>query len=277
MNRLIGIACTSVMAMIILAALFAPDVQACTAKEQFDHSPLDRVLKRYVDERGYVDYSGLKTNRADLDSYVEALGRTSPANAPDLFPDRASQLAYWINAYNAFVLQGVINRYPKHDLTGLLSRYKFFLRTKHLVGGRKMSLDEIENKILREQLREPRIHFAIVCASEGCPRLARDAYLPEKLEEQLDTQARRFINEERSVKIDNGRGRLLLSKIFDWFKKDFTDPLPAGQKNITVYLKRYLTAERLQALEQLRSPRIEYIEYDWRINDQARGDVAATR
>jgi hypothetical protein len=263
-----------VLAFLIIVFILAGPARA---EERFDHSQLHRVLQKYVNERGYVNYTALKADRGDLDAYVAALGRTSPASAPSLFPDRASQLAYWINAYNAFVLQGVINNYPKHDLTGLFSRYKFFLRTKYLAGGNRLSLDTIENKMIREQFHEPRIHFAIVCASEGCPRISREAYTAERLEAQLDAQARRFINEDRSVKIDTVAGRLNLSKIFDWFEKDFLETLPDGRKKITLYLKRYLTPERQQALEKLQAPRIEYIEYDWRINDQARSDIASSR
>ena len=94
---------------------------------------------------------------------------------------------------------------------------------------------------------------------------------------QLDARAKRFINEDRNVKIETDKNRLQLSKIFEWFKDDFLRILPDNEKNITAYLKRYLTPERREALEKLRSPRIDYNEYDWRINDQARSDIAATK
>jgi hypothetical protein len=257
----------------IAAVLMLAGAAPASAQERFDHSRFNGVLQKYVNDRGYVDYAALKGNRADLDAYIAQMERVSPESKPALFPDRASKLAYWMNAYNAFTLKGVIEKYPKHDLTGLLSRYRFFLRTKHTIGGRRMSLDTLEHKIIREQFGEPRIHFAIVCASEGCPRLLNEAFTAERLEEQLDRQARRFINEDRSVKLDAAKNRVYLSKIFDWFKDDFTKTLPAGQKDATEYLKPYLTPERRQAFEQLRAPRIEYIDYDWRINDQARSDV----
>src|SRR5438046_559302 len=123
----------SILAIVLIIS--AAITGQAAGEEKFDHTPLEHVLHKFVNENGYVNYTGLKADRAELDSYVAALERTSPENTPALFPDRASQLAYWINAYNALVLQAVINNYSKHDLRSLLSRYKFFLRTKRLIGG----------------------------------------------------------------------------------------------------------------------------------------------
>jgi hypothetical protein len=264
--------------VLLLFAIF--NSQAAFAAEGFDHSSFNRVLQKYVDDRGYVNYAGLKSDRGDLDGYVNELARTSPTNAPARFSSREAQLAYWINAYNAFVLKGVLDHYPIESVRDVHALYGFFWRIKFTAGGQKMSLRSLENKILREKYREPRIHFAIVCASEGCPRLAREAYIPSRLDEQLDLQARKFINEDRNVKFDGAR--LQLSKIFDWFSDDFTaqqagNQKQADKKKVTDYLRRYLTPERLKELEKLREPRIDYFEYDWRINDQARTDVARTR
>ncbi|MEW6734934.1 MAG: DUF547 domain-containing protein [Acidobacteriota bacterium] len=262
----------SLIFIILVAAL---PVQA--GSEKFDHSLFDHVLRQFVDARGYVNYTALKAQRGELDAYIEMLARTSPTNVPTLFPDRAARLAYWINAYNAFVLRGVIDNYPTDSVRDIYALYGFFWRLKFVTGGEKISLRKLENEIIRKQFSEPRIHFAIVCASEGCPRLANEAYFPERLEEQLQAQAHKFINEERNVRIDEQQNRLYLSKIFDWFENDFLHVLPGKERErkITDYLKRYLSPTRQQALARLSTLRIEYIDYDWRINDQARKDVVA--
>ena len=262
------------LGILVVMIVFSLPVSAFTKKESFDHNTFNKVLQKYVDENGYVNYNALKSDRAELDSYIEALGHTSPSSSPSLFPDKNSKLAYWINAYNAFTLRGIIDNYPTKSVRDIYALYGFFWRIKFTTGGKKMSLRALENEIIRK-FNEPRIHFAIVCASEGCPRLSREAYVPERLEAQLETQAQKFINEERNVKIDTKTNALHMSKIFDWFAEDFLVAFPGekDKKKVTQYLKPYLNASRRQALEQLKTDKIEYIEYDWRINDQARQDI----
>ena len=131
----------------------------------FDHTPLDRVLKGYVNEIGEVDYAGLKKNSAELDRYVETLAATSPANRPHLFPTREDRLAYWLNAYNAFVLQAVAARYPVKSVRNMGFLYSFFWLRKFVAGGQRMTLRHLENRMIRKPFGEPRIHFVLVCAS----------------------------------------------------------------------------------------------------------------
>jgi hypothetical protein len=135
-----------------------------------------------------------------------------------------------------------------------------------------MTLRSLENDILRKHFGEPRIHFAINCASISCPPLAREVYRPGALEEQLERATREFINDEREVMIDTPRNRLVLSKIFDWYKSDFAEAIPGAASEdagLIDYLKRYLTPERRRALERLSNPKIEYLDYDWGLNEQA--------
>lgn len=261
------------IAILMFMVVFSLPVNA-SDKKTFDHSVFHNVLQKYVNENGYVDYASLKNDRGDLDSYVETLGRTSPTNSPSLFPDKNSKLAYWINAYNAFTLRGVIDNYPTKSVRDIHAVYGFFWRIKFNAGGKKMSLRALENEIIRK-FDEPRIHFAIVCASEGCPRLSREAYTGEHLDSQLETQAKKFINEERNVKFDTKANSIQMSKIFDWFAEDFLVAFPGekDKKKVTEYLKLYLNSSSRQNLQQLKASKIEYIEYDWRINDQARPDV----
>ena len=142
----------------------------------FDHALWDRLLKTYVSESGEVDYAALKADRADLDEYVRRLGESSPTNRPEQFPDTAAELAYWLNAYNALVIRGVVDNYPTRSVTRLGYLYGFFRRKDYIAGGTRLSLKHIEDKIIRQQYRDPRIHFGLVCASISCPLLPREAF-----------------------------------------------------------------------------------------------------
>jgi hypothetical protein len=238
---------------------------AVTLGHGFDHSAWDRVLKARVNGAGEVDYAAIKRDRKDLDEYTARLGQESPANRPELFPSRASKLAYWINAYNAFVTRGVADNYPTRSVRDLGIAYGFFWRNHYTAGGVSLTLRSIENDILRKEFAEPRIHFAIVCASLSCPMLARDAATAANLESLLDAQARRFINQRRNVNIDPQRNVATLSKIFDWYTRDFVG---GGSKRALLdYVRRYLTPERQHALDTMKNPSIQFFDYDWAIND----------
>ncbi len=241
----------------------------------FDHSAWDRVLKAYVNSIGEVDYSALKANRKDLDAYIQMLGESSPANRPELFPTKAHELAYWMNAYNAFVVRGVVDNYPTRSVRDLGVLYGFFRRNDYTAGGVKMSLRHLENEILRKQYNEPRIHFGIVCASISCPRLSREAFTAENLEKQLERLARQFINERRNLTINPGANELTLSKIFDWYKKDFENG-PGGRKQTVLdFVRRYASDENRKALDSLGQLSVKYYDYDWSINE--RGSRAKAR
>jgi hypothetical protein len=224
----------------------------------FDHSQWDAVLKRHVSEIGEVDYAAIKKDRAALESYVNALGASSPENKPEMFPTREHKLAYWLNAYNALVTWAVANAYPTKSVRDLGFLYSFFRRDDHLVGGRKMSLDDIEHGTIRKQFGDPRIHFAVVCASISCPRLARDAFVPERVNEQLDAAARRFLSERRALMIDKSRNMITLSKLLEWYKGDFE-----ASGGVVAFLRRF--APDPTAIPE--RPRLRYFNYDWSIND----------
>jgi hypothetical protein len=233
----------------------------------FDHSVWDRVLKARVSEWGEVDYAALQANPADLEAYVGMLGEASPESHPDRFTSRDSRLAYWLNAYNAFTVAGVVKGYPVKSIRDLGMLWGFLRKKAYVAGGQRLSLNHIEHKILRKRFTDARIHFAIVCASVSCPRLAREAFVPERVDEQLEALARRFINEPRHVTIDPEANRLTLNKIFDWFEEDFEAAVSAGgPPKIVAYLVRYSDPERRKQLEGLRKPKIKYHRYDWGLN-----------
>jgi len=260
----------------LLALLAAPAGLRAQAppSEGFDFAAYARVLETYVTPDGRVRYAALKQEAADLNAFVQQLAAVSPENRPDLFSSRAAQMAYWINAYNAFVLDAVVEAYPVESVRDLKFGFGllFFKRDRLVAGGRRVSLDDIEHGILRRQFADPRIHFAINCASASCPPLARQPYRAETLEAQLDQAARAFIGREENVWM---RGDVLfLSKIFEWYEEDFTRRAGAADGSATAvdYLLRYLPAETAARIRQ-EKPRVEFYNYDWSLNDATvRGD-----
>lgn len=212
------------------------------------HAPLDAMLQRYVDDDGRVAYRSLaQQDAAALDAYLATLAVADPAQ---LTP--AEQLAFWINAYNARVLRGVLDGYRAESFFG---RKQFFSFYTFPLAGRSRTLDDIEHEILRTQFREPRIHFALVCASTSCPKLRREAYRGDRLDAQLDAQARGFLDDPRRNQFGPGE-EVKLSSIFKWFSEDFA----AAPGSVPAFVRRYhpIPAEA----------RIEYLDYDWTLNAQ---------
>ncbi len=257
--------------LLISPSGFPPEPENLSSS--FDYTPLERLLHSCVDDRGFVNYIALKQNRADLDHLIQQMARVSPVNSPQLFPTHEARLAYWINAYNAWVLRIVVDHYPTSSITkiGWIPYSAFFIRRVQL-GGKKLTLRSLENHVIRAGFHDARIHFAINCASRSCPPLAGRVYRPETLDEQLDAAARAFINDNRQVTLDDVGHKIVLSKIFDWYASDFREAYPAKfQKDGTVldYLKLYLTPERQAILQKLSGAKVSYYDYDWGLNDQA--------
>ena len=222
------------------------------------HQLWDELLKKWVDADGMVNYEGFIQDKQKLEQYLDKLSNTPPD--PKSWSE-AEQLAYWINAYNAFTVKLIADNYPVKSIEDLhptlnipmvntVWHKKFFK-----IGGQKSSLDEIEHAILRKQFNEPRIHFAIVCASYSCPPLRREAYTAKALDRQLEEQAITFINDPKRNKLSNDKAAL--SKIFNWFEGDFTK-----NGSLITYLNRY-------ARTKLKSDaKISYLDYDWNLNKQ---------
>jgi len=227
------------------------------------HETWDRVVKKHVNAVGEVNYAALKTDRADLDAYVKWLGEVSPENQPAQFPSKADELAYYINAYNGFTTAGVVKGYPTKSVRDLGLVFAFFRHSDFRMGGRKISLTDLENKIIRsERYKEPRIHFAIVCASLSCPKLAAEAFTVANLERLLDAGARQFVNERRNVYVKDST--VTMSEIFKWYEGDFK----WTAASLIDFAKIYAKPELKSALDKLpASPRMKYFDYDWAIND----------
>lgn len=243
------------------------------AKTQpFSHDLLDGVLQTYVDELGAVDYAALKQARSPLDAYLEHLGNTSPHTNADLFPSPQHALAYWINAYNACVLRGVIDAYPVNSVADINGLDGFFRQAQYTIGGEQMTLDDIENKIIRPRYKDPRIHFAVNCAARSCPALGRSAMTGETLDAQLDEATRKALANPLHVRFDRATNTVHLSKIMEWFKEDFVDWIPRDkdavpeQATLLDYLKLYTQDKDAEYLAAHPNIKITFSEYDWALN-----------
>ncbi|MEJ2657816.1 MAG: DUF547 domain-containing protein [Desulfobacterales bacterium] len=229
--------------------------------ETFDYSKYDQILKQYVNKKGLVDYNGIAKDPR-FSEFMESLKSAQPDKM-----SRNGRLAFWINAYNAVTIDKVIKWRPKKSvretlIPDLWTSTKFFTTRDNIVAGRRLSQDEIENDILRKEFKDPRIHFAIVCASLGCPPLARFAYTAENVQTKLDEETRKYINSPRGTRIDRAQNTLYLSKLFDWYADDFK----AESGSVMAFIKPYLTPETLSFLKQ--NPKISYIHYNWALNAQ---------
>ncbi len=195
--------------------------QTLLAVESFSHARWQVVLENYVDDQGMVDYQGLSNNRELFDQYLETVQTMGPESTPELFNGPADELAYYINAYNALVFDGVLDRGPEDKTvwSGIISGYLFFEWMKIQVDGKKTNLKKLEDDIIRARYKDPRIHAAINCASISCPRLPRSAFLAPTLDQQLEDAMREFANNPSNVLVEDNV--IYLSSIFDWFAEDF--------------------------------------------------------
>lgn len=231
--------------------------------DSIKHQAFDKLLKKYVDKDGMVNYKAWHastTDRSTLTTYLEHLGQAS-FNQPS---QRNAQLAYWINAYNAVTIEGILRVYPTTSIRKHTKPvgYNIWKNLKLHVDDKKINLEDIEHKVLRK-MNEPRIHFAIVCASIGCPRLLNEAYSAEKMEQQLTVNTKDFFSRSQNLQIDPNSRQIKLSKLLDWYGSDFGGDI---NTQLTAYQK-YWPAESVQAV----APggfSIGYLSYDWNLNTQ---------
>jgi hypothetical protein len=255
--------------LICLIVFVAPIDQAYAGNTGYDTVSWSRVLEKFVDERGYVNYQGLSENRNDLDHYLDMISKSGPQSNPELFPTVQHQLAYFLNAYNALVFQGVLSRGPEQSSvwSGFISGLNFFVRMKVQLDGETTNLRNLENDIIRDRFKDPRIHSALNCASISCPRLIREPYLPETLDSQLDSAMKEFVSNSSNVFVNLSNKTVFVSEIFDWFEEDFTD-YEKSQGNPDPNLLDYINRYRSSTDRIDREFSVRYIEYDKGINNQ---------
>ena len=250
----------------------SPPSAASPRADAMDHSDYAEVLRRFVNDRGGVDYAGLQADRDGLDRYVAALGAV-PRSRFDAWPE-PEQIAFLINAYNAFTLVSIVDRYPVksiRDIPGVWRLRRFDL------AGRRLTLDAIEHQILRRDYNEPRIHMAVNCASIGCPVLRQEPFTGERLDEQLEDQVRRMVRDPNQFRIDRPGGSVHISSVFDWFGEDFIPSFaperPPGklsdkQAAAVAFLAQYLPDEDRRHLKS-GDYTLRYLDWDWGLNTAA--------
>ena len=251
-----------------------PSIEAPAQTSDFPHDELDRVLRTFVDKSGRVNYSELSQHSGDLERYFARLASYSPDSHPELFTSINEVLAYWINAYNGAVLTAVTRSYPIASVGDVgipTMKIGFFVQQRFIFGGMSINLYDLENKIVRDRFRDPRIHFALNCASLGCPRLPQRAFRGSDLESRLDEETRAFFADRRNVRIDHQERKVYLSAILDWYADDFlvwpSERLP-DDPSLLDYIALYSGEERLQELHRASDYTIRFNPYDWRLNDR---------
>jgi hypothetical protein len=255
-----------------VAALFVCAGAFSVKAQEFDYSEYDRLTRKYVDDRGLVDYKGLKGELGALKSFIDQISEVSPHSHPQRFKDSGEQLRYWMTAYNAWVMYIAASEYPsKSSLWNFLG---LFRNRDIKLGGKMMKLGDLEHKIIRAGYKDPRIHFYINCGASACPALGRGVIQQFKTSDALDQSARRFINDPKNVKYDAADKRLHLSKIFDWFADDFLNYMKekTGDQtpHIAQYILLYLDGPSRDALQNtpLNQIRVSYFSYDKSLNEQ---------
>jgi hypothetical protein len=254
----------------------APDARAQASPEprpaEFDqtHAAWTEVLRACVKDDRF-DYAKLKQDPAKLDAYLAALARVTPQELGAW--SREQRFAFWINAYNAFTIKKVVSHYPLKsikDLDGALGLKSVFddefiaLPGHHPEGkDERLSLNDIENGILRPTFKDARVHAAINCASVSCPPLLNEAFTAQKLDQQLTAQMRAFLADPRRNRYAPDQGKVELSKVFEWFEDDFKRD--AG--GVREYVQKYAPEEHK---ELVKAAKLEHLDYDWALNDVER-------
>jgi len=261
---------------IITSALLA-------ANGSFSYADYAKVLIIFVDSNGMVNYKRLREDRELLENFIADLGVLKKETYRNW--NEKGKIAFWINAYNALTLRAVIDNYPIkssfftslvyprnsiRQIDGVWNELRF------TVMGRSVTLNQIEHDILRREFNEPRIHMALVCAAKGCPPLRNSPYTQDSLDAQLDDQTRRFLADPRKFRLDTKKQKIELSPIFKWFGENFIrsnlkteaeNKELAAQRSVLEFISGYL--DNRQGLgNTLSDYEIEYLDYDWSLNEQ---------
>jgi hypothetical protein len=253
-----------------LALLTSGLAQTSRPARGFDHTHgrWNSVLAAHV-QGDRFDYAALKKDRDDLDGYLQDLGKVSPGELEGWTRDE--RFVFWVNAYNAFTIQRVVDNYPIESIRDIGTDKESVWDQSFIPLGRlrpalertKLSLNDIEHKILRPEFKDARVHAAVNCASRGCPPLAAQALKPERLGEQLDDLVRAWLADPGRNRYQRDRGRVEVSRVFEWFVEDF-----AGQQGgLRGFLARYAPAAEARWIAKADELKIDFLEYDWRLND----------
>jgi hypothetical protein len=221
---------------------------------KFSYGPWEKILATHVRD-GQVDYSGIQNSNMDsLNEFLDMIARLDPSG----FASTHDELAFWINAYNAFAVKAVLDGYSPGNIIG---RYRFFHFATFFVGGKPLSLKEIENEILRKRFGDPRVAFAIVAAGRGYPNLQSCPYLGGSLNAMLDLAAHEFASDTSRNRIDSDNETLYLSKIYSWHAREFAEDGGTVKSCFLAYLDKPVEEKK-----PFRAYRVKYQSFDWNLN-----------
>jgi hypothetical protein len=255
-----------VLGMVVGAALVGGSATSLPVSD-FDHSHalFGKVLDAFVED-GWVDYAGLKRNPADLKAYLGQIASISRTEFGKW--SEPGQIAFLCNLYNAATLQLIIDNYPVESIKKIGGRWKGPWKQEVVsLFGEKVTLDHVEHDIIRKDYKEPRVHFALVCAARSCPPLRGQPYVPEKLDEQLEDQGRIFMNTPSKNRVDLENRTVYLSRIFKWFSGDFEE----ASGSVLNFARPYFPKDISRQLEEGEFA-VEYMDYDWDLNDRKSSD-----
>ena len=287
LNTQISRALIIVLSHLMVACTAIPPLKESNQEriDEFTHEKFDRVLHQYVNDQGRVDYTALQKQAADLEAYYSLVAQYSPDSNPELFADKNARLAYWINAYNAAAIKIVLKYYPISgvgdvNMPGALffipREWRFFVFHRPRFGNVATNLYYLENNIIRKRFNEPKIHFAVNCASVGCPHLPSRAFTGALLNQQLKRETRKFFSQPRNFQINRQNKTILLSSILDWYQDDFIDWLNTRYPNkkkysLLDYVAHYVDRDTAKELRGSAADyKILFIPYDWSLNDAKR-------
>ena len=286
----------AVLATVLVALLIQPSQNSFTIisygieevkSDSFDHSysTYNSLLNEYV-ENASVNYSGFIDSRAEFETFLRTIGSVNENDYESWTQEQ--KLAFWINAYNAFTIKAVIDHYPikrSFSLVGIfyapsnsiLQIKGVWTKLQFRALDRMVTLDEIEHQILRKEFNEPRIHIAINCASISCPDLSNEAYVAERLEQQLAQASINFVNNpSKGIQIDEQKGKVKLSKIFKWFGEDFIqnyggtklfNNYSLKENAVLNFTAEYLESQPVKEYLMNNKLKIGYLGYDWHLNE----------
>lgn len=247
------------MGLVLLALGTLPAVAGTQAESCRYETALQSwasVLERFVDRRGRIDFDGIRLQPDALETYLDCVAEYGPLSSPGDFDSHDKRLAYYLDTYNALAMRQVVDFGNPDALRGL-TWLRFFRLSRIRVSGERMSLHKLENEYIRSE-GDPRIHFALNCMAVSCPRLPRKPFRAVTLDQDLDRLTREFFAQPRNLHVDHENQAIRVSEILDFFTKDFLAVAPT----LVAYVNRYT------AIEIPSHYNVEFIEYDWRVNDQ---------